>query len=257
MLRQLEPGIHDQRWHHDEHRVENDVQHEDAGVQPQQLDVEKPPAAFFVRFFPPHGGRVWNLELYDPDRRKRQQSGEREDAIHADGAVQQRRADQREREHRSDRGADHRHDLGPVLLARQVSGERHGHRIDRTGPLQGPRRDGGPDVVRRNAQETARGKDDQTGIQGRLSPPSIRCQAEGNLQNSLRQAIRSERDADQRKIAAALELRRVHGEHRENEEQAEHAQAVDAGEARAGAQFCAAHAFGEHGEVSAGMRNAL
>ena len=248
--------MHDERRHHDEHRVENDVQNEDAGVQPQQLRVEKPPAAFFMRLFPRHGGRVWNLKLDDPDRRKRQQPGEREDAVHADGAVQQRRADQRESEHRSDRGADHRHDLGPVLLARQVCSKRHGHRVDRTGALQGARRDGGPDVVRRNAQEAARGKDDQTGVDGRLSSPSIRGQAEGNLQNSLRQSIHPERDADQRKVDA-LQLRRVHGKHREDGEQAEHAQAVDAGEARAGAQFCAAHAFGEHGEVSAGMRNAL
>jgi hypothetical protein len=91
----------------------------------------------------------------------------------------------------------------------------------------------------------------------RKLPAAVRRHAEGDLQDSLRQAVGAERDADQRQVVAAPDARRVHREHRQDEEQAEHAQAEDSGKARAGAHLGRVHAFGGHGRVSAGKRNTL
>jgi hypothetical protein len=84
-----------------------------------------------------------------------------------------------------------------------------------------------------------------------LSSPAVRRHAEGNLQNALRETVGAQCEADQREIVAAAQLRGVHGENRQDEEQTEHAKAIHAGEARAGANFFAAHTVGGHGGVSA------
>jgi hypothetical protein len=93
------------------------------------------------------------------------------------------------------------------------------------------------------AEKAAGGEDEQSGVQHRLSSPAIGSRAERNLQNSLRQTVGAQRDADQRQVVAALDVRGVHREHRQNEEQPEHAQAEDASEADARAQLDAGHSF--------------
>ncbi len=223
------------------------MQDEDAGVEAQELRVEQAPARC-VRFLLRRGDGVGHEELHHPDRREREHSREREDAAHAHGAIEPGRADQRHGEHEADGGADHRHDLGAVLLAGEVGGERHGDRIDRARALQRARRDRGPDVVRGYAEEAARGEHHEAHVDRRLAAPAVGSHAEGDLQHALRQAVGAERHADQREVGPALELRRVDREHGKDEEEPEHAQPVHAREARAGAQLDAAHLF-IHGET--------
>src|SRR5947209_11955084 len=69
------------------------------------------------------------------------------------------------------------------------------------------------------------------------------------LQQALRETVAADGDADEEEVFAALHQLGVHGEDGKDEEQSKHAQAVDAGEARAGAQFGCAHAIGMHREM--------
>ena len=101
-------------------------------------------------------GGIGHLELHQRHRGEAQDAGEREQAVHADAAIKQRRGDQRQRKHEADHRADHGHDLGAMLLAREIGGERHRHRRDRPGSLQHARRDHGPDVVRQRSRGSCR-----------------------------------------------------------------------------------------------------
>src|SRR5438067_2105543 len=65
-----------------------------------------------------------------------------------------------------------------------------------------------------------------------------------------RAAIAADGEADEEQVFAASQQLSVQRKDRQDEEQSEHAQAIDAGEARAGAQFGCVHAIGMHG----GMR---
>ena len=190
--------------------------------------------------------RLGHLRAHHPHRDEREDAGEREETVHADPAVEDRRADQRQREHEADGRADHRHDLGAMLLARQVGRERHRYRGDGAGALQRARGDRGPDVVRGDAEEAAGGEDREADVERRLPAPAVGRHAEGNLQDPLREPVGAERDADERQVVAAAQSRRVHREHRQDDEQPEHAQAEHARQARAGAHFERAHAFGGH-----------
>jgi hypothetical protein len=67
-----------------------------------------------------------------------------------------------------------------------------------------------------------------------LRPIGIGRHAEGNLEHGLGQAIGTQRDADQGQVVAAGNALGVYGEHRQDQEQPEHAQAkIDASEAPA------------------------
>ena len=136
-----------------------------------------------------------------------------------------------------------------MLLARQIGGERHDNRRDGAGALQRAPGDRHPDVVRPGRDKAAGGEDDEADIDHGLASPAIRRHAEGNLQDRLRKAVCAKRDADEREVVAAGEMRRVHREHRQDEEETEHAQPEHTGEAHAGAQFGCAHAFRVQGEV--------
>src|SRR5580765_3141624 len=247
VLRQREPVLHQDGRHDHEHGVEQDMQDENARVEPQQVGLEQPRGhARSFRRRARARGRLGHLRAHHPHRDERERAGEGEEALHADPAVEHRRTHQRQREHEADGRADHRHDLGAMLLAREVGRERHRDRRDRAGALQRARRDRGPDVVRGEAEEAAGGEHGETDIERRLSTPAVGRHAKRNLQDALGQSVGAERDADERQVVPAAQSRRVHGEHRQDHEEAQHAQAVHAREAHAGAHFERAHAFGGH-----------
>src|SRR5512134_38504 len=133
-----------------------------------------------------------------------------------------------------------------MLLAREIGRERHDHRGDRAPALQRTSGDRSPDVGGAARQEAAGGEDHEAGNDDGLAPPAVGGHAERQLQHGLREAVGAERGADQRQVVAARELRRVHREHRQDQEQPEHAQAEDARERGARTHFLRAHALGMH-----------
>jgi hypothetical protein len=153
--------------------------------------------------------------------------------------------------------ADHGHHLRAVVDAREIRGERHHHRRDCAGTLQRAPGDRRPDVGCRRGQQASGGEDREAHIDHGLSAPAVGGHAERNLKNGLRKAIGAERDADEREVVAAGKLRRMHGEHRKDEKQAEHAQPEHAGKARPGAQLGRAHAFRGHGCVGGKVKRAI
>ena len=171
-------------------------------------------------------------------------AGEHEDPRHPDGAVELRPGDEREREHEPDRGADHRHRLRPVLLAREVGGERHHRRRDRAGALDHPARDRDPDVVRGRRDEAAGGEQHEPGEDHALAAEAVGRHAERDLQHGLGEAVSAERDADEHQVVAAAERRRMHREHREDHEQPQHPQGEERAEREPGTDFGGRHAGG-------------
>jgi hypothetical protein len=141
-----------------------------------------------------------------------------------------------------------------VALARQVRRQGNDRGGDRAGALQDAARDRGPDVCGEGRQQTAEREHDQSRVDHRLAAPAVRCHAERDLQQRLRQPVGAECDTDQRQVAAALQRARVHGEHRQNEEQAEHAQAENPSQTEPGAQFRCGHAIARHCGRHCGMK---
>ena len=60
-----------------------------------------------------------------------------------------------------------------------------------------------------------------------LAAVAVGGDAVGNLQHALRQAVDAQRDADEREVVAAPQVRGVHREHRQDQEQPQHAQGED------------------------------
>ena len=143
-------------------------------------------------------------------RGEAQHAGEREQAVHADPAVEHRRADQRQREHEADGRADHRHDLGAMLLAREIGGERHRHRRDRAGALQRARRRSRSRCRRATTpRKLPAANISEPDVEHRLPAPAVGSHAERNLQDALRETVGAERDADQRQVVAAARSARA------------------------------------------------
>ncbi len=94
--------------------------------------------------------------------------------------------------------------------------------------------------------------DQQAGDDHRLAAPAVGSQAEGNLQESLRQTVGAQRQADQHDVVAARQASGQHGEYRQHQEQAEHAQAEDGGQHAAGAPFGGGHGI-DYGREHAGQ----
>jgi hypothetical protein len=98
------------------------------------------------------------------------------------------------------------------------------------------------DVVGGRGDEAADGKQHEAGDDHRLASPAVAGGSERNLQQALGQAVDPERQADQGRTVAAGNRARVHGEHRQDQEQAQHAQGEDRRERGARAHFLAGHA---------------
>jgi hypothetical protein len=167
---------------------------------------------------------------------------ESKDSRHADHAVQPGRQYQRNRERRADGGADHRHRLGAVLIARQV--RRHGHHRGRyrAGTLQHAPKDHHVDVHAERRDEAARREYREPGVNHRLAAVAIRPPAERDLEHRLRETVDSDSDADQREVVPARQSFRVDREHRQDHEHAEHAQPENRRQAERRAQLHRAHA---------------
>ena len=215
------------------------MEREHAEVEPHQLavtqHVDQP--AGCTR----HRGGDRDRPQQHANRAGGEHSGEPEDAVHADRGIEQRRRHHREREHQADRGADHRHHLGAVLVAGEVGGERGDRGGDRARALQHAADDDHVDAVGERRDHAADDEQHQAEDDHRLAPEAVGRRPVGDLQAGLGEAVGADREAHQGEIVATGNLGRVDGEHRQDQEQAEHAQGEDRGEAHAGAAFFARH----------------
>ena len=128
-----------------------------------------------------------------------------------------------------------------MLLAREVGGQRHHRRVDRPRALDHAPGDDPVDVIRRSRDETARREQQQTDHDHRLAPVTVGQPPGRNLQDRLRQPVRTQRDTDQEMALPARQILGIQGKDRQDDEQAQHAQAIDARQANTGAAFEGGH----------------
>ena len=169
----------------------------------------------------------WNNPEYNCCAAQGQQPRHGKDAGQADMCGQDRACDQRQCKHQADTGTHQRHGLGADFIACQV-GEQRGHcRRYRPGALYrtpdhqfGQR--GGP--IRQKAPGS---KQQQPENDDGLAPQPVRRHPERQLQDALGQAIDTHGQADQGRIVTPRVMAGFQGKHRQYQEQAQHAQAVD------------------------------
>ena len=158
------------------------MQREDTEVEPRQtlirqhLDEARPAGLTRNRRRDRH-----NLPHHN-NRQQGQQRREQEDAGHADRAVEQRRTNHRQGKHQADRCADHGHDLGQMLFAREVGRQCRHRRRDGARPLNDPPDDDAGQIVGTGRDDAANHEQQQTEDDHRLAPEAIGGGAVGNLQ---------------------------------------------------------------------------
>ncbi len=140
--------------------------------------------------------------------------------------VQHRRQHHRGGEGHADTGADQRHHLGAVFLAREVGRQRHQRGGNRARALQRAAEDNAQHAVSRGRQQAAEGEYDQPGGDHRLAADAVGHHAEGDLQQRLGEAVDADRQPGEqgRGIGQGFGVER---EHRQDQEQAEHAKGVN------------------------------
>jgi hypothetical protein len=104
------------------------------------------------------------------------------------------------------------------------------------------------------ASKTAGRKQQQAEYDDPLAPESVRRQAEGKLQQRLRQTVDAHGQADAGRIVATGIPRRLQHEHRQHQEQAQHAQGKNAGQRQAGATLHGRHRGGRRAGGRRGSR---
>ena len=129
-----------------------------------------------------------------------------------------------------------------MLLAGEVGGERGDRGGNRAGTLQHTPEDHHVDVGRERGNHAADGKQQQAEDDHRLAPETVRRGAERNLQHGLGQPVGTERDADQGQVRTAWQGLGIDCEHRQDQEQPEHAQSEDRGQGRADPALARTHA---------------
>ncbi len=238
-------GLDQREGNGDEHRHLRRVQREDTVIQLQQLrvfqDRGQPLGVGFGVRVKAGADRVRNDQPDADQRRQRQRAGERENAVDADVLGQQRPQHQAGGEGGADGHAYHRHRLGTIFLAGQVRQQRGDGGGNGAGALNNPAHGQGGDVVRAGGDEAAQRKQQQAAVNHSFAAYLVGQHAQRQLQQGLGQAVTAQRDADQRVVVRAFQGLGVQGEYRQDQEHAQHAQGVDAGEAKAGPEFCCVH----------------
>ncbi len=224
-------------------RHQHRMQRERAEVEAEQLGIDDHAHELTGRDV--HAGRcvvgIGHHVADHGDRRNGQDTGQREDAGHADPGLQHRAGDERCRKCQGDRDADRRHRARAHAIAGQVRRQRDDGRRDRPGALQATARDDPGDRRGPGGEEASAGKEGEPHVNHRLASPSVGGPAERYLEDRLREPVGAERDADQRVARAAGKILRVQREHRQDHEHAEKAKPVDAGEAGGGVPFGGRH----------------
>ena len=207
-----------QRQHH-ETGGENQVQAEDAEIEPQQLRITQhrgklPGHGLGVAVYAAHG-RCRHDQHNHGDTAHRQNRGQPENTRHADPGVEHRPQHHGQRKRSANAHADHRHGLDAVLFTDQVGGQRHDSGGNGAGTLQRTADDDHGNRVGTRSHRAAQGENQQPEDDHRLAPDLIGHQAEGDLQQRLGHAIDADSQPRQRR-RRALQFLGVQGEHRQN-----------------------------------------
>jgi len=244
VLRFLQPRLHQQPRHHHPHRHLHRVQHEHAQVQPPQVGVQPHVGQAPAR----RVGLVSRLGRRPPqhhgDAGHGQRGGDPEQAGQANRPGQRRRRHQRQREHRRDADAHQRHAFGSHLVARQIGQQRRDGRRHRARALDGAADDQHVYVARQRRHYAAHREHDEADHDDLLAPHAVGRQPQRHLHDRLRQAVDAHRQPDQRRVVAAGQARGLQREHRQHQEQPQHAQREDARQRQAGAALVGRHAVG-------------
>ena len=131
--------------------------------------------------------------------------------------------------------------LAPI--ASQVRRQRHQRRGDCARALQRPPDDDPGNRLGLGGDDTAEAKDQQATDDHGLAPYPIRQQAERQLEQTLGEAVDTDRQPDQQRRGACI-VARMQAENRQNHEQAEHAQAEHERERNGGPFFGCKHLAG-------------
>ena len=117
-----------------------------------------------------------------------------------------------------------------MRLGGQVGSECRHRRRDRAGTLDAAPDDDPVNVRRPGCDEAADGKQQQADDDDPLAPVAVGSHAEGDLQTGLGQAVGTQGDADEGQVVATRNVLGVLGEHRQDQEQPQHAQRENRGE---------------------------
>ena len=186
--------------------------------------------------------RIGHQPPQHADGQQRQRPGKEEHAGQPDTLIQHRPHHQRHRIGHGNHHADERHGLAAVLVAGGIGHQRTDGRRNRTGALKRPAQGQHRHRVGHGRQHAAGRHHQQPHRDDLLAPEAIGRRTVGNLQQRLREAIGPEGEAHPGRIISPRQLPGVQREHRQDQEQPQHANGVQTGQPEAGSQFLARHA---------------
>jgi len=179
-------------------------------------------------------------EFSDCDAEKRQPDHEPEDALDADDAGENRSGDQRHHEGHSDGDAHQGHGARAVFLGSQIRHQRQDDRADRGGSLQRPANNDSVDRGRNGGHGAANREHDQSQNDHGFSADLVGQETEWDLQQSLAQAIDTERKPGFSRCRTR-EMAGIVGKNRIDHEQAQQPHGEDGRQREGGAKFLLIH----------------
>ena len=164
-----------------------------------------------------------------------------EDTGHTNQAVEHGAQYHGKRKRQADAHANQRHCLDAVLLTGQVCNQRHDRRGDGACALQGTPEDYHVNGFRLRRDHAAQGEYQQAADDDRLATDPVREHTGGYLQQCLGDAVGADGEPGQggRHI---LQVTGIQGEHRQDQEQTQHPEGIDAGKRECGTKLRTAHA---------------
>ena len=215
-----------------------DVQREDPEVQAQQLTIPQHPEELIgYRLRVPvdrASVRVGHHQPEDQDTPEGQECGGPEDSREPPDPRDGRPQDQGESEGETDADPDPRHGPGAHLVPGQVRGECGDRRGDRPRPLDHPPQDHPLDAGGERRDQTPQDEDEEPAIDHGLAPDPVREHAEGDLEYRLGEPIGPDGDPDEERCGPR-EVVGIECEHGQDQEEAQHPQAIDTRETGGGA----------------------
>ena len=173
--------------------------------------------------------RIGRHPCHHGDTGNGQCAGQHKQAGHADKIGNHRRQHQTDGKSQADAQTYHGHRTGTHFVAGQIRQKRRYRRTDCTRTLHRPRRHQHMQRIGGGGKKTACGKNYQTDADDFFAAELIGCDAQRQLQRSLRQSVDAHRHADQRFVVfRAGQRRRIQRQYGQHQKHAEHTQRVHA-----------------------------
>ena len=184
---------------------------------------------------------------------ERQHAGQPKQTAQTNPSREQGRHHQGQGEHQTDAAAHQSHGLGAHLVPRQVG--QQGRDSGRHGPcpLQAASDQQTEQVGGRSRPKAAQGKNHQAQHNDPLAPKTVRGHAKGQLQQALREAINTHRQAQPNRVFATGVAACLQSKHGQNQKQTQHAQRKYAGQGGTGTAFGGRHVQGMRSGIRRGI----